>query len=155
MFSIVLVTSSLCEVKVMICTGLQTYPLSAGKAAVNGITGILQNFGSGAIFVLFAFESIYKMQFCWWFGNEWLLFSKNLTVPALNLKKTNNQKHFHHIFFYFLFVYSCPPKTKQLYAIHFIQPVEHKNLGFASVTWPVIIEILLPESGHYCCWSVL
>lgn len=42
-------------VKAMISTARQTYPLGVWKSMINRITGILQNFGSGAVFVLFAF----------------------------------------------------------------------------------------------------
>lgn len=53
MFSIILIRQRL--IKAMISTARQTYPLRVWKSMINRITGILQNFGSGAIFVLFAF----------------------------------------------------------------------------------------------------
>lgn len=52
---------------------------------VNRITSILKNFGSD-VFVFFAFQSIYEVQFCRRFGKERLLFGQNFTVPVLNLR---------------------------------------------------------------------
>lgn len=79
-------------VKAVVCTVHQTYPLRAGKSMLNGVAGVLQDLGRAAHFVLFAFQSVYKMQLCWRFGNQRLLFSKNLTVPVLNLKKTRSHE---------------------------------------------------------------
>lgn len=48
----------------MVCTAHQTHPLRVGKSMLDGVAGVLQDFGSAAHFVLFAFQSVYKMQFC-------------------------------------------------------------------------------------------
>lgn len=96
------------------------------------------------------------MKFCWSFGNQWFLFSKNLTVPVWNLRKQESGNE--GFWFYLPVPLTCcsqvtfltfPPQSKA--PLHYLL-MEPQGCGYDS--WAAVsrlVLLLLSLRTELCC----